>query len=117
MWNAFLKMAHSFRQAKTSLLPAQRRNLDFIWLNKYSVDSTHRQILSRPKDSVLIHEQLRVVYKIPCSTYQASYIGQTGRRLKQRLEEHKRSVRQADFNMSHLLNMHGQTVIQFIGLM
>jgi len=43
-----------------------------------------------------------VVYKIPCASCPASYIGQTGRRLQQRLEEHKRAVRSADFNSSAL---------------
>ena len=32
----------------------------------------------------------------------ASYIGQTGRRLQQSLDEHKRAIRQADFNASPL---------------
>jgi len=40
-----------------------------------------------------------VVYKINCP---ASYTGQTGRRLQQRLDEHKRAIRQADFNASPL---------------
>ena len=43
-----------------------------------------------------------VVYKIPCANCPASYIGQTGRRLHQRIQEHKRVVRQADFNSSAL---------------
>ena len=38
----------------------------------------------------------------PCSKCPASYIGQTGRRLEQRVKEHKRSVAQADFNSSAL---------------
>jgi len=42
------------------------------------------------------------VYQIPCASCPVSYIGQTGRRLQQRLEEHKRAVRQADFNSSAL---------------
>ena len=31
-----------------------------------------------------------------------SYIGQTGRRLQKRLDEHKRAIRQADFKISPL---------------
>ena len=42
----------------------------------------------------------QVVYKIPCANCSASYVRQTGRRLQQRIEEHKRMVRQADFNCS-----------------
>jgi len=42
-----------------------------------------------------------LVYKIPCAS---CYIGQTGRRLqqRQRLDEHKHAIRQADFNASPL---------------
>ena len=43
-----------------------------------------------------------VVYKIPCASCPASYIGQTGCRLQQRLDEHKRAIRQTDFNASPL---------------
>ena len=39
------------------------------------------------------------VYKIPCPCV---YIGQTGRRLCQHVTEHKRAVKQADFNSSAL---------------
>ena len=42
------------------------------------------------------------VYKIPCSSCNSSHIGQTGRRLTQRLHEHRQAVRQADFNSSAL---------------
>ena len=64
--------------------------------------SSLRQILSRHKEPVPILEQSAVVRKIPCFICLASYIGQTGRTHQQRLEEHKRTVRQVDFNMSAL---------------
>ena len=43
-----------------------------------------------------------MVYRIPCATCPASYIRQTGQRLCQRLEEHKRAVKVADFTSSAL---------------
>ena len=63
---------------------------------------TLRQILSKPKDPTPDLERSNVVYKIPCASCPASYIGQTGRRLRQRLDEHKRAVRTADFGTSAL---------------
>ena len=72
--------------------------------------STLRQILSRRKNPVPILEKSGVVYKIPCSTCPASYIGQTGRRL-----HWKNTSGQQDrqtLTCQHWLNMHGQSVIQ-----
>jgi len=51
-------------------------------------------MLSRPKDVIPDMQKLGVVYKIPCASCPASYIGQTGHRLRQRLDEHKRAIRQ-----------------------
>jgi len=59
-------------------------------------------MLSRPKDVIPDMQKSGVVYKIPCASCPASYIGQTGCRLQQRLDEHKRAIRQADFNASPL---------------
>ena len=58
--------------------------------------------LSHPKDPLPELQRRDVVYKIPCATCSSSYIGQTGRKLSQRLDEHRRAVRQADFNSSAL---------------
>ena len=57
-------------------------------------------MLSHPKDPV--PDLQDVVYKIPCAACSSSFIGQTGRKLSQRLDEHRRAVRQADFNSSTL---------------
>ena len=57
-------------------------------------------MLSHPKDPV--PDLQDVVYKIPCAACSSSFIGQTGRKLSQRLDEHRRAVRQADFNSSAL---------------
>ena len=59
-------------------------------------------MLSHPKDPVPDLQRWDVVYKIPCAACSSSYIGQTGRKLSQRLDEHKHAVRQADFNSSAL---------------
>ena len=58
--------------------------------------------MSRPKDPIPDVQKSSVVYKIPCAHHSASYVGQTSRRLCQCLEEHKKTIRLADFNSSAL---------------
>ena len=47
-------------------------------------------------------ESSGIVYNIPCKDCSSCYIGQTGRKLKRRIEEHKKAVRLADFENSAL---------------
>ena len=57
-------------------------------------------------------------YRIQHAGCQAFYIGQTGHRLKQRLDEHKRAIRQAKSNTSPLAE-HAWTEkhqVDYIGL-
>ena len=63
---------------------------------------TLRQTLVRPKDRVPIEERKGVVYSIPCVECSSVYIGQTGRRLKQRISEHRRALKNGDVQMSAL---------------
>ena len=39
-----------------------------------------------------MYETAGVVYKVNCNDCSASYIGQTGRQVKDRMDEHKRDV-------------------------
>ena len=59
-------------------------------------------MLSHLKDPVPDLQRQDVVYRIHCASCNSSYIGQTGRKLFQRLDEHWRDVRQVDFNSSAL---------------
>ena len=63
---------------------------------------TIKQIVSRPKDPIPDLQKSGVVYRVCCASCSASYIGQTGRRLCQRVDEHRRAVKMADFNSSAL---------------
>ena len=63
---------------------------------------TIKQIVTRPKDPIPALQKSGVVYRIHCASCSVSYIGQTGRWLCQRVEEHKRAVKMADFNSSAL---------------
>ena len=54
--------------------------------------TTLRRLLVHPKDKVELEEQGELVYQIPCKNCVAEYIGETGRLLKTRLEEHRKKV-------------------------
>ena len=68
----------------------------------YRPHHTLRRLLSRPRDTVPDLQKSGVVYRIPCTSCSASYIGQSGRRLEERVEEHKKAVAAADFDSSAL---------------
>ena len=63
---------------------------------------TLRQLLVRPKVRIRESEATGVVYQVPCASCPTTYVGQTGRRLDQRLREHRRAVESADFTSSAL---------------
>ena len=54
--------------------------------------STIRQLLGTPKDKDDTVDKAGVVYKITCNDCEATYIGQTGRHLRDRLKEHRKAV-------------------------
>ena len=54
--------------------------------------NTLRSMLVRPKDPRPKLDTSDVVYRIPCSSCDQPYIGETGRHLKCRIQEHKDSV-------------------------
>ena len=64
--------------------------------------NTLRSILSKPKDQVNLEDQNNVVYEIPCKDCDAIYIGETKRQFKQRLQEHRRTVRNGDTNKNEI---------------
>ena len=63
---------------------------------------TLKQRLVHPKDVVPKMERSNVVYCIPCADCPASYVGETKRRLGKRMDEHRRAVQKAEFEVSAL---------------
>ena len=59
-------------------------------------NTTLKQLLVRPKDQAPDRERANVVYQVPCANCPATYVGQTGRHLHQRLREHRRAVESGD---------------------
>ena len=72
--------------------------------------TTLRHLLTNVKDRDELNNRQRAVYKIKCSDFQASYIGETGRNLNTRLTERKRATRNGDANnriaLHHQLTNH-----------
>ena len=64
-------------------------------MNKYGVTaparphSTIRQCLVHPKDKLPDSQKCGVVYKVDCLSCDQCYIGETGRKLEVRIEEHR----------------------------
>nr|VZI11220.1 unnamed protein product [Spirometra erinaceieuropaei] len=59
-------------------------------------DSTIRRQVMRPKDPIPKQEMSAVVYRLQCSCGMRNYVGETGRRLRTRMHEHKLAVRRLD---------------------
>ena len=68
----------------------------------FQLNTTLQSLLMRAKDRVPDQDRAGVVYRIPCNACPVSYVGQTGRRLQQRVQEHKRFIKQGDTSMSAL---------------
>ena len=71
-------------------------------LRKFDIGVAHkpsdtmRQLISRPKDKTDKMERRNVVYRIGCQDCGCQYIGQTGRKLSTRLNEHKAAIHRHD---------------------
>ena len=62
--------------------------------------STLRQHMVHVKDPTPLKKRNNIVYRIPCTTCPAVYIGQTGRLLEKRINEHKPTVKNAKCDVS-----------------
>nr|VZH94598.1 unnamed protein product [Spirometra erinaceieuropaei] len=59
-------------------------------------EATIRRLVMRPKTPLPRGETANVVYRIPCTSCEANYVGETGKRLQTRMDEHARAVRRMD---------------------
>ena len=88
-------------------------------------------MLSKPKAPLRESRQRGVVYKMPCDTCGKVYIGETGRNMYQRINEHCEAIRSnakrtrslnamarhvdSEFNMSGVVHLPNPTVTSVIG--
>ena len=63
----------------------------------FYTESTSRKRLCKPKDRVATADKNNIDYEIDCSNCEAVYLGECKQYLKSSSEEHKRSVRNCDF--------------------
>ena len=62
---------------------------------------TLRHNLVHPKDKCVVPDEVgQLVYQIPCKNCESSYVGETGRLLKTRLEEHMKDAENSAMDMS-----------------
>nr|VZI53623.1 unnamed protein product [Spirometra erinaceieuropaei] len=59
-------------------------------------EATIRRLVMRPKAPLSRGETANVVYRVQCSSCEANYVGETGKRLQTRMSEHARAVRRMD---------------------
>ena len=60
------------------------------------------KLLSKPKDRVATEDKSNIVDEIDCSNCDAVYFGESKRSLKSRSNEHKRSVRNCDYDKNEI---------------
>ena len=83
-------------------------------LQPYNIRVVHKpittfwQLLTNVKDKDKPKDRQGAVYKIKCCDCQASYIGETGRKLSTRVTEHKRATKNGDVN-NHIAEYHLNT--------
>ena len=73
----------------------------------HKAGQTLRQVLVHPKDKMTPKEQCGVVYETECQVCGDRYIGETGRSLGERTEEHEKSVDKRDSKSA--LSQHQET--------
>ncbi|BHF59533.1 hypothetical protein SprV_0100249300 [Sparganum proliferum] len=59
-------------------------------------DSTTERLVMRPKAPLPRGETTNVIYRVQCSSYEANYVRETGKRLQTRVSEHMWAVRRID---------------------
>ena len=61
-----------------------------------------RKLLCKPKDRVATEGKNNIVYQTDCYNCEAVYFGESKRSLKSRSDEHKRSVRNCDYDKNEI---------------
>ena len=70
----------------------------------FPTEMTLRKLLCKPKDRVGTEDKNNIVYEIDCSNCQAVCFSEFKRSLKSLSDEHKRSVRNCDYDKNEIAN-------------
>jgi hypothetical protein len=101
------KSLNNFSNTAKTVSKAVAGYFAFDQLKNFGVKAAHkpsttlRTLLTRIKDRREVDESTGVVYQISCGGCNAQYIGETGRELGRRVEEHQRAIRNRQ-QSSHL---------------
>ena len=68
----------------------------------FYTESTLQKFLYKPKDRVATKDKNNIFYEIGCSNCEAVYFGETKWYLKWRSDEHKRSVRNCNYDKNEI---------------
>ena len=67
-------------------------------------------LLCKPKDRIATEDKNNMVYQIDCSNCEAVYFGESKHSLKSLSDEHKRSVRNCNYDKKKLQNIFGKYI-------
>ncbi len=87
---------------------------DFDIKTTLSLGKTLRSHLTKVKDTIPITTESYIVYSIPCSCGKV-YIGETTRRLEQRVKEHQDACKRGDEKVSAIADMLGSSITPLNG--
>ena len=91
-------MSINLRYVKATSEKPQRILRSHKIRSTFYTEMTLSKLLCKPKDPVATEDKNNIVYEIDCSNCQAVYFGESKRSLKSRSDDHKRSVRNGDFD-------------------
>ena len=66
--------------------------------------NTFRKLLRKHKDRLAADDKSNIVYEIDCSDCKTVYLGESKRSLKSLSDEHKKSVKNCNFEKSEIVN-------------
>ena len=71
--------------------------------SSFYTEKTLRKLLCKPKDRVAAEDKNNIVYEIDCSNCEAVYFSESKWSLKSCSDEHKRSVRNCDYDKNQIV--------------
>ena len=74
----------------------------------FYTENTLCKLLCKPKDRVATEDKNNMVYQIDCSNCEEVYFGESKQSLKSCSDEHKKSVRNCDYDKKKLQNIFGK---------
>ena len=81
--------------------PIKKHNIQLFCKARYTIRNTIRNVVVCPNDPLDPAEKCGVVYKCKCEACVQLYVGETERSLRERAQEHNKSVKEGDSKSGH----------------